>query len=301
MSMPGWYPDPAGNPGHFRYWDGSSWSQQTTTDPAREVPGRQGDETTTGRRGVLGLLLGGLAAILVLALLVWAVFFRASGFVPVAEDTNSASPTGPVWNETDTPTPTPSGTTEPAPSGGSLVDCPATGGTVVPSSGGELHGGGLVVPKIDGWDDAVGGFFQLPWAQGLQAQTRTIYRGAASSWFSVNAVGALAVADGFEEPRTSAYMMMSCFATSGYYSGFSGRKDLSSQAVTIDGHKGWHLRTEVYVVMPDLPQVPGDVIDVVVVDTGNPESLGAYINSATIGDSQVQEELKGSLDGLRVG
>ena len=234
MSMPGWYPDPAGNPGHFRYWDGSSWSQQTTTDPAREVPGRQGDETTTGRRGVLGLLLGGLAAILVLALLVWAVFFRDSGFVPVAEDTNSASPTGPVWNETDTPTPTPSGV------------------------GVDQHA-------------------------------------------HLQAVGAVSVADGFEEPRTSAYMMMSCFATSGYYSGFSGRKDLSSQAVTIDGHKGWHLRTEVYVVMPDLPQVPGDVIDVVVVDTGNPESLGAYINSATIGDSQVQEELKGSLDGLRVG
>ncbi|GAA1394502.1 hypothetical protein GCM10009599_19050 [Luteococcus peritonei] len=298
--MPGWYPDPAGNPGHFRYWDGASWSQQTTTDPSSAVPGSTAPAGRE-RKGVLGLLLGGLAALLVLSLLIWALFFREAGFTPVPEDTNSASPTGPVWNETDTPTPTPSGSTEPAPSGGSMVDCPTGGGDVVPATGDRLHGGGLSVPRIEGWDDATAMLFTLPWVQNMQAQTKVIHRAGGTSWFSVNAVGALAVADGFEDPRTSAQQMMSCFATSGYYSGFTGRKDLSSQAVTIDGHKGWWLRSEVHVEMAALPQVEGDVIDVVIVDTGDGESLGAYVNSGTIGDTEVLDALARSREAMTVG
>ena len=32
-SGPGWYPDPGGQPGLFRYWDGRAWSATTTTNP----------------------------------------------------------------------------------------------------------------------------------------------------------------------------------------------------------------------------------------------------------------------------
>ncbi|WP_307833211.1 DUF2510 domain-containing protein, partial [Pimelobacter simplex] len=30
----GWYPDPAGAPDTYRYWDGQAWSQMTTTQPS---------------------------------------------------------------------------------------------------------------------------------------------------------------------------------------------------------------------------------------------------------------------------
>ncbi|TIC85079.1 DUF2510 domain-containing protein [Nocardioides sp. GY 10113] len=33
MTNAGWYPDPAGTPDTYRYWDGQAWSHQTTTDP----------------------------------------------------------------------------------------------------------------------------------------------------------------------------------------------------------------------------------------------------------------------------
>lgn len=33
MTNAGWYPDPAGAPDTFRYWDGQAWSQMTTTTP----------------------------------------------------------------------------------------------------------------------------------------------------------------------------------------------------------------------------------------------------------------------------
>ncbi|HEV2928613.1 MAG TPA: DUF2510 domain-containing protein, partial [Propionibacteriaceae bacterium] len=38
-AAPGWYPDPGGQQGHFRYWDGRGWSVGTTTDPLMPPPG----------------------------------------------------------------------------------------------------------------------------------------------------------------------------------------------------------------------------------------------------------------------
>ncbi|MDQ6525143.1 MULTISPECIES: DUF2510 domain-containing protein [unclassified Nocardioides] len=34
MTNAGWYPDPAGAPDTYRYWDGQAWSQMTTTQPS---------------------------------------------------------------------------------------------------------------------------------------------------------------------------------------------------------------------------------------------------------------------------
>ncbi|WP_418061708.1 DUF2510 domain-containing protein [Pimelobacter simplex] len=34
MTNAGWYPDPAGAPDTFRYWDGQAWSQMTTSQPS---------------------------------------------------------------------------------------------------------------------------------------------------------------------------------------------------------------------------------------------------------------------------
>lgn len=39
MSSPGWYPDPSGQPQSFRYWDGQTWSEQTTNNPYAPAPG----------------------------------------------------------------------------------------------------------------------------------------------------------------------------------------------------------------------------------------------------------------------
>ncbi len=45
MATPGWYPDPAGRPGAFRYWDGQSWGSDTTDNPYAAPPG-SGPDTT---------------------------------------------------------------------------------------------------------------------------------------------------------------------------------------------------------------------------------------------------------------
>ncbi|MEZ0577709.1 DUF2510 domain-containing protein [Nocardioides sp. MH1] len=38
MTQAGWYPDPAGQPQTYRYWDGASWTQETTGDPYAPAP-----------------------------------------------------------------------------------------------------------------------------------------------------------------------------------------------------------------------------------------------------------------------
>ncbi|MEL4504234.1 DUF2510 domain-containing protein [Luteococcus sp. H138] len=302
MSMPGWYPDPAGAPGRYRYWDGTSWSSETTENPAQARPqsfaspaGQPQDKR--GKGGLIALLVG----LLVLALLVWALFFRGGDeFKAVPEDTNSASPTGPVWNETAPVTPS-AGVSEPAPTGGAMVECPTGGGGSTPYSGNELRGGGLVIPVVADWQDASSQAFTLPWTRDLQGQTKVIHRGGSTTWFSVQAVGAVQKSDGFTEVRNSARMMMSCFATSSYYSGYTGRQDLVTEQVDVGGKKGWHLRSEVYVEMPSMPQVRGDVIDVVVVDTGNPDTLGVFVSSATIDDAPVQGVIDASREAMKLG
>lgn len=37
----GWFPDPAGHPGGYRWWDGSVWTRVLTDDPAAAEPGRE--------------------------------------------------------------------------------------------------------------------------------------------------------------------------------------------------------------------------------------------------------------------
>ncbi|WP_134767847.1 DUF2510 domain-containing protein [Nocardioides sp. 1609] len=39
MATPGWYPDPAGQAGKFRYWDGSAWGDDLRDNPQGAAPG----------------------------------------------------------------------------------------------------------------------------------------------------------------------------------------------------------------------------------------------------------------------
>jgi hypothetical protein len=44
----GWYPDPAGRPARYRWWDGSAWTRFLATDPAAQPPGAETTQVTHG-------------------------------------------------------------------------------------------------------------------------------------------------------------------------------------------------------------------------------------------------------------
>ena len=66
------------------------------------------------------------------------------------------------------------------------------------------------------------------------------------SWVSIYGVGGLRRANGFDDPAQAAEVVMTCMAQSTeLYQHFTGREDLSSGAITVDGQRGLpdHRRT----------------------------------------------------------
>lgn len=281
----GWYRDPDGTPDRYRWFDGERWTDRTTTspDPAPQHSGKGHREHDNGRSS--SWLWAIIIVILVVAVVVAFALHRSTSSDHNAEpDLNSSSPTVSAWNEKST---TPSASS-------SAVTCPRgqhPGNQ--DSNDGRLHGGGVSVESIPNWRHEN---LTLPWVMGQSAQIDDVYPG----WMSVSGVGGLPVAEGFSDPQTAATMMMDCFASSDYYAGYTGEKEIRSVALTIDGHPAWWKRSEVYVSLPSLPQVRGDVVDVVVVNTGQTDFLGMYFNSATIGDSTRQTLVDHARQSLKV-
>lgn len=303
MSAPGWYPDPSGMQGQYRYWDGAGWSEATTSDPGSMGHGSTGQGPmapgtswgpqqqpgTTSRRSGLGVVLAIVAGVLLVALVVWLVLLRPGGRGGTGGSEDSSTPTVSAWDETSSPTPTPSDTES---SKGTTVDCPSGGGDVP----GRLENGRRIGGKLSfqsrGWTP---GGLRMGFTHDVSVEYREIVAG---EWNSDLAVGALAVADGFDEPARAATMVTQCMATSQYYLTVTGTKRVSGAKVTLDGRPGYKLVTDVLVATP--PNVQGDRVTVIVIDTGDPESLSFFLSAATITDEQNLAEVAETEKTLKV-
>lgn len=318
MSQPGWYPDPAGAPNRFRYWDGARWSSDTTDNPAASgpsgpagAPGRPGGDS---RRRRLGPLIVVLVALLVVVLAGVLVVRSLTADRPIVDpgplpsstvsgwddsspttEPQTPSPTPsvsrpiPTPSQTRTPTPTPSPTEE-------LRACPQGQPTTRQDhpSDGRIHGGGLSFPAARGWQDTSGTEFS--WAYDVGEQ---MTMAEAPSWYANLAVGALFTGDGFDEPRRAAELVMQCVITSGLYPYFTSREPVWSKAVTVDGRPAWSIRAEIRVDDPQL-KTRGDTVEVIVVDSGSPESLSMFIGAVDIGNRSLAATLDSTIENLRV-
>lgn len=275
MSAPGWYPDPRGEHGALRYWDGRSWTQQLTR---AEAPRTRAPWLWFV---VAMVVIGGLVAFFVL---------RPAGFASAPEDTNSARPTGSQWNEVP-PTESPS---QPQETGsGDIVDCPQNSGDTRSevSGDGRLHGGGLSFEAPRGWDDQP---VFMPWLYDHNSTIRSI----TSGWMTNLSAGEVRRSEGFTDPRSTARQLMGCLASSGLYSGFTGREDLADQSFSLDGNGGWRITANVRV--GNLKDIEGDVVDIIVLDLGDPDRLAVFISCATINDAKNLEEVRAATESLRV-
>jgi len=310
--MPGWYPDPAGAPNRFRFWDGRAWSPDTTDDPASPPPGGAlppdaggTGGTNHGRRRTGPLIL--VLAILVVLVLV-GVFVARGLFAErsIADPEPLPSSTVSGWDdsspttEPETPSPTPSQsqpTPTPTPTAAQPVQpCPEGQPTARQDhpTDGRVHGGGLSFPEVPDWAETAP--YSYSWAYDVGEQSTLV---ESPNWYANLAVGALFTGDGFDDPRRSAELVMQCVITSGLYEHFVDRVDLWSKAVTVDGRPAWSIRAEIEVDYPDL-ETKGDTVEVIVVDTGSPESLAMFIGAVDSGDQDLLEILGSSIENLRV-
>jgi len=276
MPLSGWYPDPDGTAGRFRYWDGESWSVTTTADPDHSpaptgAPPPPGDPHNRG--WLIALIVLALATILVVV-----TVLLTTGGLPTrgtaTEDTNSASPTVLGWDETSTPTP------PPLPSyGGQLVACPVTSHAAATGQPpGRVRSSTLSAAIPDGWRRM--NRWEFPFAYDQQSVSTWIVPGV---WLADLAVGRLAKSDWAGDVADVATQIAECLATSWYYHGLTKAVALSSEPMEISGHAAWAVAVNAYV--DDPPRVGGDRLTAIVVDLGDSlDHYGLFTAACTINE-----------------
>jgi hypothetical protein len=306
MAVAGWYPDPAGAPGRYRYWDGSNWSTVTSDDPRRPTPaesrasGSTGSEpsnrepanrSTRWRRRALVLGALAVAASTVVAVVILIGNFRSLGDpLPraAASPSEFASPSRPP-----TATPTPSATSSPAP----LVRCP-TGNPAQRARhpvDGRVYGGNLSFEAQPTFEPAA---LEPRFSFAYDVLQQTLPVSQNPAWIAQLAVGQLRASDGFvHDARNTVESLAQCVVAGHMYGPYvPTRGDIRSESLSIDGRRGWLIESEITVDRPDLPLLGDHVIFIVVRDG---KDWGFFFGAVPIGHAQLDAVLASTVRELR--
>ncbi len=239
MNQPGWYPDPSGAPGRYRFWDGKGWSTSTSADP--DTPAPPGPPRRPQR--VRTLVLVGLALV---------VLVVASVVVMVTERHPLLSGPGVIGTPTD-----------PCPVDESAVDGP----TDRPVDG-RVHGGALSYPLLDGAWSAPRADDRVPFGRDVHLQTVELARTDANLvWYASVLVAELDAGAGFLSPEPGAQLVVRCLLDSFYGNAEVERDDQVNEAMRVDGRDAWRIESRLGYRVPGISDT-GELLIVVVVDVG---------------------------------
>jgi len=303
-SLPGWYPDPAGAPGRYRYWDGSRWSGATTDDPRRPAPAEFGPNDSTPpqasegtaaspppQRRRLALIIGALVVAVTVAVVAAVALRDTRQLLGVPTPTPTA--TG-LTGTSPTPTATRSPTATPVP-----ARCPKgdPNRRAAHPSDGRVHGGNLSFPEQPTFDPA-SLEKRFSFAYDVIQQTLTVSQDP--PWIAQLAVGQLRGKDGFgNDPRSTVESLMRCVITGNMYSPYlPARTDIRSESLSIDGHDGWLVESEITVDRPDIAFAGDHTIFIVVRDG---KDWGFFFGAVPIGNAQLDAVLASTIRELRAG
>jgi hypothetical protein len=137
----------------------------------------------------------------------------------------------------------------------------------------------------------------LSFALDVSQQMKNVSR--TPGWIAQLAVGQLRAADFGRVARTTADQVVECLVTGDLYGSHSGaRHDLRSEAIKIDGRKGWLIESDILVTEPGL-KFGGDHAILVVVRDG--ENWGLFFGAVPIGDEGLTALLEQTVAGLQAG
>ncbi len=296
MAQPGWYPDPGGQQGMFRYWDGSAWTQQLSANPGG-APSAPGGHNSAA----VWAIIAGVVVLALIATFALPSLFGLLGGGPSASASRSAppAPTVSAWDENSsatptpsrTPTPTPSRTPTPTPSPPETsLPCPRYDRAVV---NGRLYGGGLSVPVIRDSRWSVDAVRTIPWAVCATGLLRQI----TEKWVSELILAGIqphSMVGSLEDQATA----IADDSLGRFYDRNRARLVIkSSNAVKLAGLNAWELRYEVRIDY--LGSIVGDNVNVIVVQHTD-GSRSALLTFATIGDTETQRQLDASRNAVQV-
>jgi Protein of unknown function (DUF2510) len=304
----GWYPDPGGGQGLFRYWDGKAWSAATSPDPGAPPPthgllgvgaapqgGQQpsgsGQPTTQGQSAQPGYgqggqpsygqstydpgasayanyqelekkksslgwwIAGGVLVIVIAVVAVLAIRAVTGGDTgtsggPVAQPSQDVCPA----QNTASPEPSPS-TTHPA--------------------DGRVHGGPVSYPMLGPPWGAPQGDNRVPFGSDVQSQLVLVepnYDDQGNNWVASVLVGELQAGDGFFTPEQGSQIVVKCILGA-FYGNNPVNSDVKvNEKVTIDGHDGWLVESQLTFDIAGL-ETKGELLIVAIVSAGNRSGL----------------------------
>jgi hypothetical protein len=280
-ATPGWYPDPGGLQGHFRYWDGRGWSAGTTTDPRTPPPGSPVGPVpppvpTPRRRSAAPWLVG--AAALLLALVGAAVAVRSIDLP-------------------GTPGPDPG-----PPTGANVCPdaVPETASPAQPPASDRVTSGKLSYARLPEpfeppqWDH------RTPFGREIQSQQATVEHDAQGvpTWVASVLIARLLAGDGFYGPEQGARVVADCVVGKFYGGAAVRREDRRNAATEVDGRTAWVIEAHLAFSLPNITTT-GETMIIVVVDTV-PGEAGLFYASIPDTSPQFMDPARGAQASLRV-
>lgn len=292
----GWYPDPGGRPGRFRYWDGRQWSEALSADPYAPPPGQvpygqvpygqvpygqvpygqvPAAEKGSRRTAAAWWLATGAVVVALVLLVGWVIRLGTGGAGSgvQAQPTTQVCPPG----EVGSPTPMP-----PQPADG------------------RVHGGKLSFPMLGEPFGPVIPETQVPFARNTVQQLVVVEPAfdGLSDWVAPVMVGDLVAGDGFFTPRDGARVVVDCVVDRFYGDSRVDRLDVRNESTTIDGHDAWLVESQLSFDVPGL-QTDGELLLVAIVSTG-PTSAGIFYASIPDTTPELVQPARQALAGLQV-
>ena len=299
---PGWYPDPAGTPDRYRFWDGHAWGPQTADRPNAAFPSAQPPALfrgapqagTTGHnfgeggqvgagavqpRQARGWWVAGAAVLLVVVVVAALVVRSISGAV-----LDGPEPPG----------------TDPTPQ-----SCPRssqTDSSVSPSTGDRVRSGQLSYPRLPAPFGGPMPDDRTPFAHDVQTQHALVEQSpdGETIWVAWALIARLMAGDGFYGPEQGAEIVAGCVVALFYNNHEIQRSDTRREAITVDGHEAYLIESHLTFDIPGI-KTKGETMIVVVIDVGQQGEAGLFY--ATIPDTSPQflAPIRSALADLQVG
>jgi hypothetical protein len=319
---PGWYPDPGGGQGLFRYWDGKAWSAATSPNPGAPPPSQglvgggtpqQGGQPY-GQSGQAGYGQGGQPT------------YGQSGYDPsysayahYQELQEKKSPIG-WWiaggalviviivvavlairavTGGDT------GTTGSPVAQPSQDACPPQS-TATPEASashpadGRVHGGPVSYPQLGSPWSAPQGDSRVPFGSDVQSQLVSVepnYDGQGNSWVASILVGELQAGDGFFTPEQGSQIVVKCILGSFYGNNPVNSNVKVNEKATIDGHEAWLVESQLTFDIEGL-ETKGELLIVAIVSAGT--RSGLYYASIPDTTPELVQPARDALEQLQV-
>jgi hypothetical protein len=296
---PGWYPDPGGGQGLFRYWDGKAWSAAVSPNPSAPPPGQglvsggtpqqggpaygqqdsqaygQGGQPTYGQSPYgqdygsaytnyqeLEKKKSPIGWWIAGAALVIGIIIVAVIAIRAVTGGDTGTTGGPAGQPSQDVCP-PQITASPEPPPPS------------PPADGRVHGGPVSYPMLGPPWGPPQGDSRVPFGTEVQSQNVVLendYDGNGGLWVAQILVGELQAGDGFFTPEQGSQIVVKCILGRFYGDNPVKSNVKVNEKTTIDGHDAWLVESHLTFDIAGL-KTKGELLIVAIVSAGNRSGL----------------------------